>query len=405
MKTVFINLFMLFVLCACSSDDSSAPRIAVSSQRLSIDGAPGDLGVFDPSVARDPDTGRLWMSYSAVNSSIYYPKNLYWTVSIRLAYSDDNGVRWQDAGAAASPALEAVLGPMTPDADIPADSAGIWQSETSVLVYDPAAVAGERWKLFWHQYLNANLVPYFVDHAWIALKMAATPQELVSASPIKLFAGFGLQTDGSNTGAPVFSPTGGSPAIQLNTDITRVLGGADLAELTSCVFAEPGLFATDAALYLPVYCVDVAALPISEYLVYFRCNSPCNMVEATSWEYLGRLLTPADAQATTVDHHYQAPSIVQNKGRSFLLVTPVDTTSGDRYDGCRMYEFSDINSNQLRRNNSGLLEIARLDGDVGSHNGACAAYSGQGSSIFLSQFEPASTAETFNIYQRKLNLP
>ncbi len=68
--------------------------------------------------------------------------------------------------------------------------------------------------------------------------------------------------------------------------------------------------------------------------------------------------------------------------KPILLVTPVDTTSGDRYNGCRVYEFTDIDTNQLRRNNGALVEVACIDGDTGSHNGACDGYSGQDGGFF-----------------------
>jgi len=407
MKTLLTTLFLLFFLTACGDGGSSSSAAAPTPERITISGA-GDLGIFDPSVTRDPGTDSLWMSYSSVDTSIYYVSSVYWAVSVRLAYSDDNGISWQDAGVVVAPKVETSVGPMTeahPTADIPADSQGIWQSETSSLIYDPSAPVAERWKLIWFQYLNANLTSFFADHSWIAMKMAPTPLELATATPVKLFGGAGLQSDGSNTGAPVYSPTGGMPAIQLNTDLTQSLGGANLTDLNLCVFAEPGLHATNSAVYLAIFCADAISIPITEYLVYFRCNSPCNMTSSASWEYLGRLLTPADAQAATGDDHYQAPALVEKNGKTYLIVTPVNTALGNRYNGCRVYEFIDVNSKQLRRSNGKLVEVARIDGDTSTHNGACAAYSGLDGGILLSQFELTSTAETFKVYKSQKSLP
>ena len=404
LKSLLTILFLLSLLTACGSDDSVA--VVAAPERVTFAGA-GDLGIFDPSISRDSATNRLWMSYSSVDTSIYYASSLYWAVSIRLAFSDDNGASWQDAGVVAAPKVETLLGPMTvaPPASIDADSQGIWQSETSSLIYDPSAPPAERWKLIWFQYLNADLTSFFADYSWIAMKTAPTPMALATASPVKLFGGAGLQADNGITGPPVFSPTAGTPMIQLNTDLTQSLVGADLAELNLCVFAEPGLHATNSAVYLAMFCADAATVPITEYLVYFRCNSPCDMTNAASWEYLGRLLTPADAQAATGDDHYQAPALVEKNGKMYLLVTPVDTAVTNRYNGCRLYEFSDVNSNQLRRNNGQLVEVARIDGDSGTHHGACAAYSGLDGGVLLSQFEASAPAETFNIYKSQVLLP
>lgn len=178
-----------------------------------------------------------------------------------------------------------------------------------------------------------------------------------------------------------------------------------MADLNLCVFAEPGLHATNSAVYLAIFCADATTDPITEYLVYFRCNSPCDMTSSASWEYLGRLLTPADAQAATDDDHFQAPALVEKDGKTYLIVTPVDTTSNNRYNGCRVYEFSDVNSNQLRRSSGQLVEVTRIDGDASLHHGACAAYSELAGGILLSQFEASSTAETFKIYKSQVGLP
>ena len=392
-----------------SGDSGAAGQGPVAApERLTFGGA-GDLGIFDPAVSRDPVTERLWMSYSSVNSSLFYSASVYWSVVIRLAFSDDNGASWQDAGVEVAPKIETRLGPMASSAANPpinANSKGIWQSETSALLYDPGAPAAERWKLIWFQYLNANLTSYFADHSWIALKLAATPLELATATAIKLFGGAGLQIDGRNTMAPVFSPLGGDPAIRLNSDLRQVPGGANVTELNLCIFTEPGLHATSSAIYLSIYCADASTAPmITEYLVYFRCNSPCVISSAASWEYLGRLLTPADAQAATGDHHYQAPALVTSNGKTYLLATPVDTSVGDRYNGCRVYELVDVDSNQLRRASGSLVEVARVDGVTGSHNGACAAFPGLDGGLLLSQFESTATAETFRIFKSQVGLP
>lgn len=408
-KTLLVSLLLLLCASACSGGGSSPddPPAPPARERIVIGGA-GDLGIFDPAITRDPVTSRLWMSYSSIETSSYYPSTTYWAVSIRLAWSDDNGASWTDAGTAVSPATEDIVGPMAenhPFGDIPAGSQGIWQSETSAIIYDPGAPLAERWKLIWFQYLNANLTSFFADHSWIAMKTAPSALGLLAAPTVKLFGGAGLQTDGSNTGPPVFSPLGGMPAFQLNTDLTSVDAGADLNDLTLCVFAEPGLHATNSALYLAIFCADASTSPITEYLVYFRCPSPCNTTSAASWEYVGRLLTPADALAATGDDHYQAPALVEKNGNTYLLVTPVDTSVDNRYNGCRLYEMVDVDGKALVRNAGQLVEQGRIDGFNDSHNGACAAFDAIDGGIMLSQFEVSKPSENFNMYKSQSDLP
>ena len=263
----------------------------------------------------------------------------------------------------------------------------------------------ERWKLLWFQYLHADGVSYFLDYSWLAMKAAATPPDLVTATAVKLFAGFGLQTDGQNTEAPAYSPIGGPPAIHLNTDLTQAQAGADLEDLQTCVFAEPGLHASGAAVYLSVFCAEVGPTT-TQYVEHFRCPTPCDIDNAASWVYLGRVLTPADAAAAADSDHFQAPAIVEQNTRTFLIVTPVDVTVGNRYDGCRAYEFADIDSGELARDGGGqLIEVQRVSGRTGTHHGACAAFDGLQGGIIYSQFDPADAPETFRIYKSQLSLP
>lgn len=405
----FIMILFVIFLSACggNSGNTSAPATPAAPEKLTFSGI-GNLGIFDPSITLDSNSGRLWMSYSSINSSPNYSSSVYWAVSTRLAYSDDDGISWQDAGVVVSPTIERTdFGPDTSASiNIPASSEGIWQSEMSSLVYDshPSTPVDERWKLIWVQYLHAKNVSYFADYSWIAMKMASTPTGLAAATTVKLFGGAGLKANNTNTGAPIYSPVAGAPAILLNGGITNTVGPA-VSELNLCIYAEPGLHATASAIYMAIYCADAVTSPVTEYIVSFRCNSPCDMANAASWTYLGRTLSPTDAQAATGDHHYQAPAWAEKDGKTYLIVTTVNTTSASRYNGCRVYEFTDIDNNQLRRNGGQLVEVGRVTGNANTHHGACSAYKNLSGGILLSQFGTLGTADTFTIYKSQVNLP
>ena len=412
-KTWLSAVLLLMLLPACGGGGSGS---TVASERITFAGS-GGLGIFDPSIARKPGDTRMWMSYSAVDKSSFYASTTYWGVSIRLAYSDDNGITWQDGGIDVSSFTENAVGPMAVTSPLPAivaGSKGVWQSETSSLVYEPGASAGQEWKIIWFQYLNVDLnisgnptpYNYFLDYSWIAMKTAATPQALAAANTVKLFGGFGIQSDGQNPNSPVFSPIGGPAAIALNSDLTQAAVGASLADLSKCIFAEPGMAATSTAVYLSIFCSDVSTNPPEQYLMQFKCTSPCTMTSAAGWEYLGKLLTPADAAAATGRDHYQAPSIVEQNGKTYLITTPVDTTIGNRYDGCVVYEFEDINTNTLLRNSGGqLIEVTSVTSDPSLHNGACDSINGLSGGIIYSQFDPANAPETFRIYKSQVSIP
>src|SRR5437899_1198386 len=105
-----------------------------------------ERGIFDPSIAATPLGQRAWMSYSAVNPSRRFPDRNTRVIGTRLAYSDDAGATWNDAGSTVNETKDVALG----------SKAGTWVSEVSSLVFDPAAPPEERWKLFWHHYLHVN---------------------------------------------------------------------------------------------------------------------------------------------------------------------------------------------------------------------------------------------------------
>jgi hypothetical protein len=66
---------------------------------------------------------------------------------------------------------------------------------------------------------------------------------------------------------------------------------------------------------------------------------------------------------------------------------------------------TDIDSNQLRRASGNLVEVARVDGVAGSHNGACATLSGLDGGLLLSQFKSTASPETFRIFNSQVSLP
>jgi hypothetical protein len=334
------------------------------------------------------------MSYSEVGASA----NSSWGVGVRLAYSDD-GRTWQDAGAIA-PFTDVTVGPLTTTSPgepaIPANTPGTWQNETSTLVYDPNAPAGERWKILWDQILWVNNSIYLASYSWIAMKAAATPEGLAAATPVKLFGGYLLKPDGETTGAPAFSPIAGPPQIQLHTKHP---------DLSTCVFGEPGAMATSAGLYLSFDC-QLLGPTVEPYATLFRCAAPgCVMTDPASWSYLARVLAPSDAQA--IDPAYKglsATAFVEKAGSYYLIATPVDT-AGDRYDGCRVYRFTNLANGTLERSGGSLVTVAQLAGIPDTHHGACAYHPDLAYGLLYSQLITADAPTIFQIYQSRVNVP
>lgn len=390
------------LLAGCAGGSGGGSSATPPPERITFSGA-GSIGIFDPAVAQGPGSDRLWMSYSSVELTGYWPDSPPFQVSIRLAYSDDNGASWQDDGIELAAATESMVGflpSINSSLDIPANSNGVWQSETSSLIYDPAAPAGEEWKLIWHQYLKAGAASYFVDYTWLAMKMAATPELLKDAVPIKLFAGYGLQAESNYDAANADAPIVGAPAIHLDSDLGE-------AELSNCIFAEPGLLATSTALYASMNCQALGS-NIVGYVVLFKCASPCTVTDSSSWQYLGRLLTPADADAIGYGY-YNAPQLVAKGGEYYLIATPVNVTNATTgegvYSGCRVYRFSNLDSGELQRSGGVPVEVERVDGVSGTHNGACTDHAALANGILHSQFDDRDPPALFRIFQTFVDYP
>ncbi|OLS12236.1 MAG: hypothetical protein RBG13Loki_4149 [Promethearchaeota archaeon CR_4] len=143
------------------------PSFAPSHTEITVPGV-SQKGILDTFLALDPSTGRIWMSCSAVNDSIFWSGRNTW-IYTRLAYSDTNGSEWTDAGIMVNSAVDVTL-------SLPAPyDAGTLVHEVSTLVndqYDPDPQG--RWKMIWHQYLLVNGIRAF-DHGWISIKTAPNP--------------------------------------------------------------------------------------------------------------------------------------------------------------------------------------------------------------------------------------
>ena len=386
----FCTFGAALLLSSCGSSSggvgSSPPR--ASSERLVFLGV-GLHGIFDPAVALDPASGRLWMSYSAVDPSVSWPTQNVDGVAIRLAYSDDNGKTWNDSGTVVSNFLDVNL-PLAPP-----NNAGTWVNEVSQIIYDPGAIATERWKLLWHHYLIVNGSRRF-EHGWIAMKMAGTPGGLVAAPEIKIFAGY-LYDSGNNTaGGGSRSPVGGPPLIHLDTALNSALN--------TCVFTEPGMYASSGALYLSLQCVHL--VDSNRLIVLFKCTSPCNTGSAVSWSYLGTVLQESDAAAFGYDSGFAASGMFESAGSIYLVATPVQTSGAlwpDYYSGCRIFKFANIDSALLQQSGSRPTLIGSVDGTLGSFNGACNFQASANKSGMLYSELKASLTDRFQIFMSHTN--
>ena len=387
-----VTTVLLLVGCADKTDPSDAGNGGLQYPvQLKIPSV-GTHGIFDAALAQDPSSSRIWMSYSSVNPSVMWPAGTPDAVGTRLAYSDNQGETWTDS-ASLTPYTDVdlvflTLPPFNLDASF---RAGTWQSEVSNLVFDAGATdPNQKWKLLSMHYLAIKAERHF-EHGWIGLKMAATPQELATATEIKLFSSATYDPANNTAGGPTGVPVDGAPAIAFDTGINT--------ELNGCIIAEPGMMSTASALYLGIDCIKSAT---DSRIVLLKCAHPCNMTAvggSNGWSYVGTPLTKADGDLFGVDQGFTASSLVQSNGQNYLIATPRSSTPFDAfYNGCKVFRFSNIDTATLQRSGGVPDVVTTANGDAGSFGGACTYLpSASKAGLIRGQLFPAAT-EKFRLF-------
>ncbi len=326
-------LFLAVVNTGCGGGGSSGSSSEVLPREEIIFNGIGPNGIFDPALAFDPVTNRIWMSYSEVGDSAMWPGQNT-TIDTRLAYSDDAGANWYDANLEINTSIDVTLPLPQPN------NAGTWVNEVSSIVHDPGAPAEERWKILSHHYLTINGVTHY-EIGWIAMKTAPSPEGPWSTER-KLFAG-----------ALYDSASYGAPEVQLDQ--------LD-PELNFCqIFSEPGMVSTAEALYVVLLGIDPT---VGNRIILLKWSYPNPSGE---WQYLGSfLLGNLDGPLFGYDA-FTAPDMFIKGTTHYLITSP---RTGNKYLGTFVFEIEDLDSATLIRTGVVPDLIMELYGSDGSHNGA-----------------------------------
>jgi hypothetical protein len=344
------------VLLAALTAHSFVPAAnAATFTEITIPGQP-DHGIFDPSIAGD-GAGTFYMSLSGVAANTPGESFPLHAVRTYLAVSANQGKSWRLSGVI-NPDIAVALGQ--------APFAGRWQSEVSALLHDPLAPVQSRWKLVWHQYLNAAGQRKFED-GWIAYKEAATPAGLAAAKPVKLFTAAAYDPVNDTSTGWTRSPIAGPGVNKVQT--------LDAA-LASCVaVSEPGLLPKPDALYMSLVCYKpdpAGQTGAVSSVIMLRCARPCNAAAPGAWKYVGTALTLSDAKALGLNM-FSASDLFSTGGYDYVMASPVaDTPVAGAYKGCVAFRFANIGSGQVERAVNGVpVPIVSTSTDNASFNGAC----------------------------------
>jgi len=326
LAVIVIILFLIIVLKPKPAEIQNYQVIDHPYDRIILSGDDANKGFFDPSVEyKDENTG--YLVYSSLEQK---PENIQFFniefIHTSLAKSRDNGKTWtyvkrlteSTSDSIESPYFAKLLGQ---DSDT---IEGEWHNEVPVLVYDPDD-SGKQWKLFWHKYFSKDMPngeerPRILDHSWIMLKEADSPENLDKAEEIKLFS------------------TSLSPGARYNFEEATGLPTA-----IHNAYTEPGAVYWNGKIYVS--------------LSYFRNDEHTLILVSSSdhgktWNYVGVILDGKDGFGDY--KNFWGAGLAEEQGRLFLLAPPIQKKK-DGYLGTYVFEFENIDQARLKRDNDGKL--------------------------------------------------
>jgi len=155
---------------------------------------------------------------------------------------------------------------------------------------------------------------------WIAYKYGATPEELSTAEEVVLFGA------GSNPAKPY------KAKFDLNTL------HPELKNMKA--YSEPGSICVNGKLFLSLSAIPEENIKQSKLILLSSSD------HAKTWKYAGTMLDHSDAVRLGIKT-FTGSSLVEDAGRYFLLVSPVDLYGN--HMGTIVLEFEDLNKGLLKR--------------------------------------------------------
>ena len=310
--------------------ESARGRPQLARDSIAIDGPYKKINIIngtvnngrgDPSLEYGPD-GTGWLTYTSVDV-----KNS--VLITHLAKSTDKGKTWKFVKVINQPSPDTVDG-----------KKGNWVHETTTIVYD-SDDTGKEWKIFWFRYFRAKRsIGKNKEHtwinSWIAYKYASNPEGKWSEE-IPVFGMGNYRNKGINLSS-------------LHPDLKDLV-----------FYYELGSLYKNGTLYLSLEGSSTAN-GLGEWrkrkiiLVSSRDHGK-------TWKYVGTLTGYNDVKNSGY-LTFTGSSLVEEKGRIFLLVSPSGKLSNLRdpeghHDGIDIFEFEDITKARLKRDNNGKLVLIK----------------------------------------------
>ena len=322
----------------CRADDGNCPEITISGDpeaTLPDMSLSPWRGMGDPSIRKDPNSSRLWMSYTKVHAQVDAgpPILVNDAVSVHLAYSDDGGATWTFERNIWESSAETDPGGATADA-------GYSGHEVSTITPFTAG-ASDQWfglHLRYFYPLGENVAQRRGDSYHFRLASATTANAL-----------------GDNAEAVL-----GGPLTANGWNANLNLSSLD-PELADClVWTEPSLFQDKSTLYLMAQClkldVSLERIPAEEFIGLFK-TAASGAIDSFTWQWVGKVTTAANAQELGGEVLTQADFAYGRDGHMLLIVTPKDLDPQPRHKGCMVLELDSLEPPVLHRQSNGDLTV------------------------------------------------
>jgi len=352
---------VLLLMPAIAAVAASFDCVGVTCPVLVIEGdAPATLpngqpspfrGFADPTIRRDPDTGRLWIAYSwpglrPAGGSRFTP-----FVETHLAYSDDGGQRWRYHG---------VLWAPTPTRS-PVGQAGHTSHEVPTFL-PVATPSGTVW--------YGGSLDYFIPDGGGFRER-----------PAHSFRAY-LRRAGSVPGLKT------APGVTLGSAATEDAWGVDTnlaalaPELRRCaIWQEQALHYEAGELYLAMVCMAFAGrVPdVERNAIVVFATRPEGAPREWKWRYAGELAGAQEARELGAKRLTQIDLARAQDGALLALMTPDDWSQalGDFvHKGCVAVEVDSLSPARLARDAAGRLKVraAVTVSDAGPAGSAACAY-------------------------------
>jgi hypothetical protein len=326
-------------------DNSDCPAISIAGDPVYVlpNGKPGPFrGLADPSMRKDPDSNRIWMSYSytgihAEPGSQPGKPIITPYVSIHLAHSDDNGRHWRF------------------DKNLWESTEGKDQGYTKAVGYSIHEVSTIS------PFVRSNKTTWFGLHLRYFLRKGDPIDKRLPASfhhrltMVKTPLDIGKRKEARLTN-PLTAPGWGS-----NVNLSRL----DPALKHCTLWSEPALFQDKQKLYLIVECLrlDLSKRPpVRVYDQEFNgvfVARPGKDVTRLRWRWLGKITDHKVAQELNSKILTQVDIARARDGSLLLIVTPTNSTGGKviAHKGCRVLEIESLDPPKLARHRDGSLKV------------------------------------------------